>query len=82
MTLMVRNIPGIILLQILPLFKWLSLMVTLDDGWTNAIPIGFPFDFYGNQYTNLYLSTNGFLSFNALTSSYITNAHNSCNRFT
>lgn len=46
----------------------------LDDGWTNAISIGFPFEFYGNQYNNLYLSTNGFLSFNALSSSYITNA--------
>ena len=47
---------------------------SLDDGWTNAIQIGFPFEFYGNQYNNLYLSTNGFISFNALTSSYITNA--------
>lgn len=47
---------------------------TLDDGWTGAIPIGFPFEFYGNQYSNLYLSTNGFISFNALTSSYLTNA--------
>jgi len=46
----------------------------LDDGWTNAIPIGFPFEFYGNQYNDIYLSTNGFLSFNALSSSYITNA--------
>jgi subtilisin family serine protease len=46
---------------------------TLDDGWTNAIPIGFPFKFYGNLFNNLYLSTNGFLSFNALSSSYITN---------
>ena len=46
----------------------------LDDGWTNAISIGFPFEFYGNQYNNLYLSTNGFLSFNALSSSSVTNA--------
>lgn len=45
----------------------------LDDGWTSAIPIGFPFKFYGNLYSNLYLSTNGFISFNALTSSYLTN---------
>ncbi|MCL4280128.1 MAG: S8 family serine peptidase, partial [Ignavibacteriaceae bacterium] len=41
---------------------------SLDDGWTNAIQIGFPFEFYGNQYNNLFLSTNGFISFNALTS--------------
>ena len=47
---------------------------TLDDGWTNAIPIGFQFKYYGSMYNNLYLSTNGFLSFNALSSSYLTNA--------
>lgn len=47
---------------------------TLDDGWTNAIPIGFNMKFYGTDYSNIYLSTNGFLSFTALTSSYYTNA--------
>ena len=47
---------------------------TLDDGYTNAIPIGFDFKFYGTNYSNIYLSTNGFLSFTALTSSYYTNA--------
>ena len=46
---------------------------TLDDGYTNAIPIGFDFKFYGTNYSNIYLSTNGFLSFTALTSSYFTN---------
>ncbi len=47
---------------------------TLDDGWTNAIPLGFNMKFYGTEYSNIYLSTNGFLSFTALTSSYFTNA--------
>lgn len=47
---------------------------TLDDGYTNAIPIGFDFKFYGTNYSSYYLSTNGFLSFAALTSSYFTNA--------
>jgi len=46
---------------------------TLDDGYTNAIPVGFDFKFYGTNYSNIYLSTNGFLSFAALTSSYYTN---------
>jgi hypothetical protein len=47
---------------------------TLDDGYTNAIPVGFDFKFYGTNYSNIYLSTNGFLSFAALTSSYYSNA--------
>ncbi len=46
---------------------------TLDDGYTNAIPIGFDFKYYGANYSNIYLSTNGFLSFTTLTSSYYTN---------
>jgi len=46
---------------------------TLDDGYTSAIPIGFEFKFYGTAYTNFYLSTNGFLSFSALTSAYYSN---------
>ena len=36
---------------------------TLDDGYTNAMPIGFNFNFYGVDYSNVCLSTNGFLSF-------------------
>jgi len=46
---------------------------TLDDGYTGAIPIGFEFEFYGIAYTNVYVSTNGFISFSSLTSSYYTN---------
>ncbi|MFN0202315.1 MAG: fibronectin type III domain-containing protein [Bacteroidia bacterium] len=36
-----------------------------DDVVSAAVPIGFNFSFYGNVYTNVYISTNGFLSFDA-----------------
>ncbi|MBK9402748.1 MAG: SprB repeat-containing protein [Bacteroidetes bacterium] len=36
-----------------------------DDVVASAIPIGFNFDFYGNTYSNLSISTNGFISFDA-----------------
>lgn len=40
--------------------------VTLsDDQVSGAIPIGFSFNFYGSAYTNAYISSNGFLSFDA-----------------
>ncbi|BDQ01796.1 S8 family serine peptidase [Ignavibacterium sp.] len=45
---------------------------TLDDGYT-TVPLGMTFPFYGNNYTQAYLSTNGFLSFTTLTSSYFSN---------
>ena len=47
---------------------------TLDDGYTNALPLGFAMKFYGTEYSNIYLSTNGFLSFTALTNATFTNA--------
>lgn len=47
---------------------------TLDDGYTNALPLGFTMPFYGTDYSNVYLSTNGFLSFTPLTSSTYSNA--------
>ena len=47
---------------------------TLDDGYTNAMPLGFNMKFYGTEYSNIYLSTNGFLSFSQLTSATYTNA--------
>jgi len=34
-----------------------------DDGHTDAIPIGFDFKYYENIYNQLYISTNGFVSF-------------------
>lgn len=35
----------------------------IDDRYSTPIDIGFPFSFYGNNYTKLIASTNGFLSF-------------------
>ncbi len=34
-----------------------------DDEITAAVPIGFPFSFYGVAYTDMYISSNGFLTF-------------------
>ena len=61
----IRTIPGSVQIT-----NWTG---TLDDGYTGAIPMGFEFDFYGIPYSNVYVTTNGFLSLTALTSSYYTN---------
>lgn len=37
--------------------------VSCDDCISGAINLGFSFDFYGNSYTQAYISSNGFLSF-------------------
>ncbi|MBK6990182.1 MAG: hypothetical protein IPH33_19135 [Bacteroidetes bacterium] len=36
-----------------------------DDTYSAAIPIGFSFPFYGANYTDVHISTNGFISFDA-----------------
>jgi hypothetical protein len=36
-----------------------------DDCMSGAVPIGFTFSFYGTGYTQCYVSSNGFLTFNA-----------------
>ncbi|MEI6761113.1 MAG: glycine-rich protein [Betaproteobacteria bacterium] len=36
-----------------------------DDLLSGAIPIGFTFPYYGANYTNVYISTNGFITFDA-----------------
>lgn len=36
-----------------------------DDAVSSAIPIGFNFTFFCNNYSNLYISSNGFVTFNA-----------------
>jgi len=36
-----------------------------DDTVSSAIPLGFGFNFYGNQFTNIYVSDNGWVSFTA-----------------
>lgn len=40
-----------------------------DDQVSAAIPIGFSFTFFCNTYTNLHISSNGFLTFNAASGS-------------
>ena len=35
-----------------------------DDEVSSALPIGFSFDFYGNTYTDAFVSSNGFITFN------------------
>lgn len=40
-----------------------------DDQVSTAIPIGFTFYFYCNAYTDVYISSNGFITFNATSSS-------------
>ena len=44
-----------------------------DDGITESIPIGFNFDFYGNSFSALYISTNGFISFEEMLYAYAGN---------
>jgi hypothetical protein len=44
-----------------------------DDGYSGAIALPSPFFYYGSNYSNIYASTNGFLSFTALTSYYAAN---------
>ncbi|MCB2210930.1 T9SS type A sorting domain-containing protein [bacterium] len=34
-----------------------------DDGYSNAKSLGFSFEFYGVQYNNIYINTNGFVTF-------------------
>lgn len=41
-----------------------TLDVVLDDGYAaSAIPIGFPFEFYGHRFDSLYVGINGVVSF-------------------
>ena len=39
--------------------------LTIDDTYSSLITMGFPFSFYGNLYTTLCASTNGYLTFDA-----------------
>jgi hypothetical protein len=36
-----------------------------DDDVSSSLPIGFPFTFFCNSYTNFYISSNGFITFSA-----------------
>ncbi len=43
---------------------------TLDDAFTPAIALGFDFNYFGNNYSEVYVSTNGYISFTAETGGY------------
>jgi len=47
-----------------------------DDAISAAIPIGFGFNFSGNSYSNVYASSNGFLSFNSAATNAASNSLN------
>ncbi|QNH61381.1 T9SS type A sorting domain-containing protein [Hymenobacter sediminicola] len=57
----------------LPATATVATAVQDDDAISGAIPIGFSFAFDGVPYTNVYASSNGFLSFNSAASSSLTN---------
>ena len=46
--------------------------MAVDDHYSNAIPIGFSFNFFGNNYNSLLVSTNGYITFD------LTNANGYC----
>ena len=45
-----------------------------DEGYAGPFPLGFNFNFYGNPKTQVYVSSNGVILFNTLSSNIITNA--------
>ncbi len=45
----------------------------LDEGFAGPIPIGFNFKFYGEPQSGVYVSSNGFLSFNSIAENCFTN---------
>lgn len=42
-----------------------TLVSLADDAMSNALPIGFTFRFFENQYSSFYISSNGFITFSA-----------------
>jgi len=47
---------------------------TVDDGYTDPIPMGMTFSYYGVDYSDVVVSTNGWISFVPQTSNYLSNA--------
>ena len=47
-----------------PFVPPISTNITGDDSWGAAVPIGFTFNFFGNNYTQVVPSSNGVLTFN------------------
>ena len=39
--------------------------ISVDDGYSGIIPIGFTFKFYGREYTKCVISSNGFITFDS-----------------
>jgi uncharacterized membrane protein len=62
-----------------PIFNWIEIngigtsVDVTDDGNVGPFNIGFPFDFYGNTFTDFRIAGNGFVSFTS-TSGTLTNA--------
>ncbi len=60
------------------LFDWVEISSTgtdvglhsTDDSYVGPLPIGFSFEFYGNAYTEFYVSSNGYVSFGSGSSDY------------
>jgi len=44
-----------------------------DEGFTGPLEIGFGFEFYGQEYTQIYAGSNGFLSFNVISGNTYSN---------
>jgi len=60
-----------------PVFNWIDISGTGtsvtglgDDAFTGPFPIGFSFSYYGQDYTEFYICSNGFLGFGPNTSGY------------
>jgi hypothetical protein len=59
------------------IFSWVDITgtgtaspLTGDDEYSSAVPIGFTFPYYDSEYTNVFFSTNGFITFGAGSSDY------------
>ncbi|MFN8176771.1 MAG: S8 family serine peptidase [bacterium] len=63
-----------------PAYQWVEIngvgtpLSMGDDTYTASLPMGITFPWYGNSYTTLHVSTNGFVSFTSPTGTYYTNA--------
>jgi len=67
-----------------PTFNWVDISAigteispwphgTVDDGYTDLIPMGITFNYYGIDYTSVVVSTNGWVSFLTQTNAYLGN---------
>jgi hypothetical protein len=62
-----------------PAYQWVEIngvgtpLSLGDDTYTASLPMGITFPWYGNNYTTLHVSTNGFVSFTAPSGLYYTN---------